>query len=34
MHHFNNDKIGRYPQGFRQYENFANYSQFNRDAQI
>jgi len=28
------EAIGRYPHGFRHYENFANYSQVKRDATI
>lgn len=33
-HDYWNNKIGRYPEGFRHYENFANYSQVKKDATI
>jgi hypothetical protein len=33
-HLYQNDKIGRYPYGFRHFENFANYSQAKRDSTI
>ena len=33
-HYWENEKIGRYPHGFRHLENFANYSQVKRDATI
>lgn len=34
QHMYEQERIGRYPQGFRHFENFANYSQFKKDATI
>lgn len=34
MHEYEQERIGRYPHGFRHLENFANYSQERRDATI
>lgn len=34
MHDYEQSKVGRYAQGFRHYENFANYSQVKQDATI
>ena len=33
-HMYQQQKIGRYPHGFRHFENFANYSQVLKDATI
>jgi len=33
-HMYRNERIGRYPVGFRQYENFANYSTWKESATI
>ena len=33
-HMYQQEKIGRYPYGFRHFENFANYSQANKDSTI
>ena len=34
MHDYAQSRIGRYPHGFRHFENYANYSQLKKDANI
>ena len=34
MHDYAHSRLGRYPHGFRHFENYANYSQVKKDATI